>query len=62
MKQETIYIRVSTAQKEDMKSKAQEAGVNLTDYIISKVLDLPLIENKAKIYYTPKKKMKVGSK
>lgn len=46
----TLWIRLTDAQKAEIKSLAEKAGCSASDYVLSKALDLPLEEIPEKEY------------
>jgi len=49
-KNEKIWVKVTLEQKGKIKALAQEEGCSVSDYVIHKILNIPLQEVGEKIY------------
>ena len=62
----SMYFKLKKSHREKIKTLAKEAGCSASHYILHKVLDIPLVENKVKVYvdsarkYEPKYKKNSG--
>ena len=58
----SMYFKLKKSQREKIKELAKEAKCSASHFILHRVLDIPLVENKMKIYvdsarkYEPKYK------
>ena len=57
-----LQIRVSEKQKSVIVALAKKANTTMTDFILSKVLDIPLVDKPEEIIYVTKKYRSKGKK